>query len=190
MPGADPNGRLKRLLENSKRRGYVPYADLEQLLLEDFESESEFADLLVELANAAIRDEPKIRFDEDIAQELDHPDPAIDDPVRVYLREVCAVPRLTPEKEIELAKRIERLKRETETAKKDLIEANLWLVIAIARHFADRGVHILDLVQAGNTGLLRAAENFDYWRGYAFSTYSAWWVRRAILRAISQSNAH
>lgn len=105
-----------------------------------------------------------------------------DDSVRMYLREIGQVPLLSTADEILLAK---RMARGDEAAKKRLIEANLRLVVSIAKKFVGRGLSLLDLVQEGNTGLLRAVEKFDYKKGYKFSTYATWWVRQAITRAIA-----
>lgn len=105
-----------------------------------------------------------------------------DDSVRMYLREIGRIPLLTTEEEIRLAKRIEA---GDENAKRKLAEANLRLVVSIAKKYIGRGLSLLDLIQEGNTGLLRAVEKFDYHKGYKFSTYATWWIRQAITRAIA-----
>ncbi len=107
---------------------------------------------------------------------------SIDDPVRMYLKEIGRVPLLTAEDEVELARRIER---GDEEAKKRLAEANLRLVVSIAKRYVGRGMLFLDLIQEGNMGLLKAVEKFDYRKGYKFSTYATWWIRQAITRAIA-----
>lgn len=107
---------------------------------------------------------------------------AIDDPVRMYLKEIGRVPLLTAEEEIELAKGIERGNDE---AKRRLTEANLRLVVSIAKRYVGRGMLLLDLIQEGNLGLLKAVEKFDYVKGFKFSTYATWWIRQAITRAIA-----
>jgi len=104
------------------------------------------------------------------------------DPVRMYLKEIGKVPLLTAEEEVSLARRIERHDRD---AKRELIEANLRLVVSIAKRYVGRGMLFLDLIQEGNLGLIRAVEKFDYRRGYKFSTYATWWIRQAITRAIA-----
>jgi len=104
------------------------------------------------------------------------------DPVRMYLKEIGKVPLLTAEEEVSLAKRIERHDME---AKRKLIEANLRLVVSIAKRYVGRGMLFLDLIQEGNLGLIRAVEKFDYRKGYKFSTYATWWIRQAITRAIA-----
>ena len=105
-----------------------------------------------------------------------------DDSVRMYLREIGRIPLLITEEEIRLAKRIEA---GDENAKRKLAEANLRLVVSIAKKYIGRGLTLLDLIQEGNTGLLRAVEKFDYHKGYKFSTYATWWIRQAITRAIA-----
>ncbi|GAB6877151.1 RNA polymerase sigma factor RpoD [Thermaerobacter litoralis] len=107
---------------------------------------------------------------------------ALDDPVRMYLKEIGRIPLLTPEQEIELAKRIEQ---GDEEAKRKLIQANLRLVVSIAKRYVGRGMLFLDLIQEGNLGLIKAAEKFDYRKGFKFSTYATWWIRQAITRAIA-----
>ena len=106
----------------------------------------------------------------------------IDDPVKLYLKEIGKIELLTPEEEIELAKRIEK---GDEEAKAKLMKANLRLVVSIAKRYVGRGLLFLDLIQEGNLGLLRAVEKFDYRKGYKFSTYATWWIRQAITRAIA-----
>ena len=106
----------------------------------------------------------------------------LDDPVRMYLKEIGQVKLLTADEEIELAKRVS----EGDKAAKDrLTEANLRLVVSIAKKYSGRGLHILDLIQEGNTGLIRAVDKFDYTKGNKFSTYATWWIRQAITRAIA-----
>ena len=106
----------------------------------------------------------------------------VDDPVRMYLKEIGKVPLLSPDEEIELAKKNEL---GDEEAKKKLAESNLRLVVSIAKRYAGRGMQLLDLIQEGNLGLIKAVEKFDYRKGYKFSTYATWWIRQAITRAIA-----
>ena len=107
---------------------------------------------------------------------------SIEDPVRMYLKEIGKVPLLSAEREIELAQRMEE---GDEEAKKELAEANLRLVVSIAKRYVGRGMLFLDLIQEGNLGLIKAVEKFDYHKGYKFSTYATWWIRQAITRAIA-----
>ena len=126
--------------------------------------------------------------DEEIDVDVEHIDlsvpdgVSIEDPVRMYLKEIGKVPLLSAEEEIELAKRMED---GDEEAKKKLAEANLRLVVSIAKRYVGRGMLFLDLIQEGNLGLIKAVEKFDYRKGYKFSTYATWWIRQAITRAIA-----
>ena len=128
------------------------------------------------------------------------PDPSFDDPVRMYLREIGRVPLLSAKEEISLAKRMERGKLErnnppqernyailadAEEATRKLTEANLRLVVSVAKKYVGRGMALLDLIQEGNIGLIRAVEKFDYTKGFKFSTYATWWIRQGITRAIA-----
>jgi len=125
---------------------------------------------------------------------------SLDDPVRMYLREIGRVPLLSAEEEVRLAKRMERGRIEQlkpavdrdyrfvddgEEAQRRLTEANLRLVVSVAKKYIGRGMSLLDLIQEGNIGLIRAVEKFDYTKGYKFSTYATWWIRQAITRAIA-----
>lgn len=119
------------------------------------------------------------------AEEIDLTVPegvTIDDPVRMYLKEIGRVPLLTAQQEVDLAK---RMKAGDEDAQKQLAEANLRLVVSIAKRYVGRGMLFLDLIQEGNLGLIKAVEKFDYTKGYKFSTYATWWIRQAITRAIA-----
>ena len=107
---------------------------------------------------------------------------SLDDPVKMYLKDIGKVPLLDGEKEVELAK---KMAEGDETAKKLLTEANLRLVVSIAKRYVGRGMHFLDLIEEGNLGLIKAVEKFDYTKGYKFSTYATWWIRQAITRAIA-----
>lgn len=130
-------------------------------------------------------EEPENLEDEEEEEELDlsvPDDVGIDDPVRMYLKEIGRVPLLRAEEEVELAKRMEAGDME---AKNQLAEANLRLVVSIAKRYVGRGMLFLDLIQEGNLGLLKAVEKFDYTKGFKFSTYATWWIRQAITRAIA-----
>ena len=112
-------------------------------------------------------------------------DPTSEDPVRLYLREIGTVPLLTAAQEVALAQRMERGDR---VARRELVEANLRLVVSIARRYQGRGMDLLDLIQEGNRGLMRATEKFDWRKGYKFSTYATWWIRQAVGRAIADQS--
>ena len=147
----------------------------------------------IDVLRAATEDMAADDFDKDIDFSDDEEDVDLDaidllegvgteDPVRMYLKEIGTVPLLTAEEEIELAKRMELGDQE---AKKRLAEANLRLVVSIAKRYVGRGMLFLDLIQEGNLGLIKAVEKFDYRKGYKFSTYATWWIRQAITRAIA-----
>ena len=124
-------------------------------------------------------DEVEIIDDVDVLEGV-----STEDPVRMYLKEIGNVPLLSTEEEIELAKRVED---GDEAAKKKLTEANLRLVVSIAKKYVGRGMHFLDLIQEGNMGLMKAVDKFDYSKGYKFSTYATWWIRQAITRGIADT---
>ncbi len=119
---------------------------------------------------------------EDVDTLLTQEGVSIDDPVRMYLKEIGKVPLLSAEKELELAN---RMSHGDLAAKQQLVEANLRLVVSIAKRYVNRGMFFLDLIQEGNLGLMKAAEKFDYGKGFKFSTYATWWIRQAITRAIA-----
>jgi RNA polymerase primary sigma factor len=134
-----------------------------------------------------VADVPDVDIEEDTlkSEELEILVPegvSINDPVRMYLKEIGKIPLLNPEEEIELARRMED---GDEEAKRRLAEANLRLVVSIAKKYVGRGMLFLDLIQEGNLGLIKAVEKFDYRKGYKFSTYATWWIRQAITRAIA-----
>jgi len=134
-------------------------------------------------------DEVYIKMDEEEAEEeVDLKAPkgvSIDDPVRMYLREIGRIQLLTADEEIDLARKIVKGGQVGIIAKRKLVQANLRLVVSIAKKYVGRGMLFLDLIQEGNLGLIRAAEKFDHERGYKFSTYATWWIRQAITRAIA-----
>ncbi len=125
-------------------------------------------------------EEDPVEFDRQVSSGL-----SSDDPVRMYLREIGRIPLLNAQQEIELARKIEAGGAEGAIAKRKLTQANLRLVVSIAKKYVGRGMLFLDLIQEGNLGLIRAAEKFDHSRGYKFSTYATWWIRQAITRAIA-----
>ncbi len=138
---------------------------------------------ILEGEGVAPEDGPGAKPEEEVIPKLDlSVKTPTNDPVRMYLKEIGKVPLLTAEEEVSLAKRIERRDMD---AKRKLIEANLRLVVSIAKRYVGRGMLFLDLIQEGNLGLIRAVEKFDYRKGYKFSTYATWWIRQAITRAIA-----
>jgi RNA polymerase primary sigma factor len=185
MTDSERAARLNQLVEAGKKNGYILYDDIDALLPEDYESGPELDGLLAAVGRAgvAIVEDPGDLIVE--PETIEDVSDAIytDNPVQVYWHETCRVPALAPDAEMELAKLIRLGNKDAERAKKDLVEANLRQVVVIARHYTDRGVHLLELIQEGNMGLMKAAENFDYTRGYRFSAYGGWWARRYIFRA-------
>lgn len=148
-------------------------------IIDDIVMEAENLDELMDL------DEPLLDGEHDLDDDLDSAmsdSIAIDDPVKIYLKEIGRVPLLTPEEEIELA---QKMKDGDKEAKKRLAEANLRLVVSIAKRYGGRGMSFLDLIQEGNLGLIKAVEKFDYTKGFKFSTYATWWIRQSITRAIA-----
>ncbi|HYG60568.1 MAG TPA: RNA polymerase sigma factor RpoD, partial [Symbiobacteriaceae bacterium] len=194
---------VKDLVIKGKRKGALSYEEIADSL-QGLELGADQMDEIYEaLADAGIEvvgdrgeetvidDEPATLGDEETENtiedevEIDLSVPegiAIDDPVRMYLKEIGRVPLLSAEEEVELATRIER---GDEEAKRRLAEANLRLVVSIAKRYVGRGMLFLDLIQEGNLGLIKAVEKFDYRKGFKFSTYATWWIRQAITRAIA-----
>ena len=197
--------KLNQLLEKGKKTGKLKFKDLE--FLEDAnadpELESRFYEALEQ--NGVSLDIPS---DDDALPPLDEDAPenleleeieevteeelsntdayvdslTIDDPVRMYLKEIGRVPLLTPDEEVDLARRMSDGDQE---AKNRMTESNLRLVVSIAKRYVGRGMQFLDLIQEGNLGLIKAVDKFDYTKGYKFSTYATWWIRQAITRAIA-----
>lgn len=135
----------------------------------------------------------ELNSDDDLILSVDEPKVAetpntviADDSVKIYLQQIGKIPLLTPEQELEIAKEIKE--ENSEEAKEALVNANLRLVVSIAKKYIGRGLSFLDLIQEGNMGLMRAAEKFDYTKGYKFSTYSTWWIQQAITRAIADKS--
>lgn len=187
------SARVSELMEAGKAKGLLTYKEIIEQIGE-LELDTDQIDKILEaLDNVGIEviNEAKLQEVEpepivDIAEEdLDLSVPegvSIDDPVRMYLKEIGKVPLLTAEEEIELALRMEQ---GDEEAKRRLSEANLRLVVSIAKRYVGRGMLFLDLIQEGNLGLIKAVEKFDYRKGFKFSTYATWWIRQAITRAIA-----
>ncbi|MBE3573362.1 MAG: RNA polymerase sigma factor RpoD [Moorella humiferrea] len=184
--------KIRELVEKGKSQGSLTYREIMDAL-EGIELTPEQIDDIyehlnqmgIEILPVTVELEALEKEDETIDTDIDLSVPdnvAIDDPVRMYLKEIGRVPLLTPEEEIELAKRMEQ---GDEEAKRRLTEANLRLVVSIAKRYVGRGMLFLDLIQEGNLGLIKAVEKFDYRKGYKFSTYATWWIRQAITRAIA-----
>ena len=180
---------IKTLLEKGKKKGMLSYKEVTNTL-EELEIDAAQIDMIYEniesMGIELIGD-----IDEELAQikeeetEIDISVPegiALDDPVRMYLKEIGKVPLLSADDELKLA---EKMSQGDEEAKKQLSEANLRLVVSIAKRYVGRGMLFLDLIQEGNLGLIKAVEKFDYHKGYKFSTYATWWIRQAITRAIA-----
>ena len=180
--------KLNELYELGKSKGVLTYDEIISKLA-SYEIDPEQFDSILETFEAmgvsVTRDaESAVAQPEPLPEDLDlMPEGiSIDDPVRMYLKEIGRVPLLTAEEEIEIAQRMEQ---GDEEAKKKLAEANLRLVVSIAKRYVGRGMLFLDLIQEGNLGLIKAVEKFDYRKGYKFSTYATWWIRQAITRAIA-----
>ncbi len=176
---------VKRLIDKGKKNGTLTYKEIMDEL-EEIELNPEQIEKIYEVLESMGIDVIGDMQDIDVPEEdLDLSIPegiAIDDPVRMYLKEIGKVPLLSPEEEIDLANRIEN---GDQVAKKKLAEANLRLVVSIAKRYVGRGMLFLDLIQEGNLGLIKAVEKFDYRKGFKFSTYATWWIRQAITRAIA-----
>ena len=175
---------VKKLLEKGKKSGSLTYKEiideLDEIDLSPDQIEKIY-EVLESLGIEVIGEDDQVEEQEEL--DLSVPEGiAIDDPVRMYLKEIGKVPLLSSEEEIELANRIEAGDM---AAKKKLAEANLRLVVSIAKRYVGRGMLFLDLIQEGNLGLIKAVEKFDYRKGFKFSTYATWWIRQAITRAIA-----
>ncbi|HIU46384.1 MAG TPA: RNA polymerase sigma factor RpoD [Candidatus Fimadaptatus faecigallinarum] len=188
-----PQGKVDELVESGKTKGTLTLKEVADQL-EGVELEPDQLDKILDMLDTLGVDvvseielpEPEaLPEDQNIVDDLDLSVPegiSTDDPVRMYLKEIGKVPLLTADEEIELAKRMEQ---GDEEAKRKLAEANLRLVVSIAKRYVGRGMLFLDLIQEGNLGLIKAVEKFDYRKGYKFSTYATWWIRQAITRAIA-----
>lgn len=206
----DRNTRFEEILEIGKSKGFLTLAQIRELGGEDLDPEVLF-DWVKELEESGIR----VDIDEEssshsasvhhiadpeepttmalLQEEASNPPAAqtvpnvadevnLADPIRMYLKEIGKIPLLTAEEEVALAKRIEA---GDQSAKDELIQANLRLVVSIAGHYNNRGMQYLDLIQEGNMGLIKAADKFDYRKGFKFSTYATWWIRQSITRALA-----
>ncbi|HMF08717.1 MAG TPA: RNA polymerase sigma factor RpoD [Thermoanaerobaculia bacterium] len=181
---------MRQLVEQGRRRGYVTYEEIQEAMPQVEHTLDEYDRIYGMLGDLDIKvvDDPKEAEKEKEEEEAEPVEleplegVSIDDPVRMYLKEIGKVPLLSSADEVKLAKRMER---GDEDAKRRLIEANLRLVVSIAKKYVGRGMLFLDLIQEGNLGLIRAVEKFDWRKGYKFSTYATWWIRQAITRALA-----
>ena len=188
------DSKINELINHGKQNGKLTTKEITDVLEElDFDAD-EINKLYDDFENSNIEIVDDFTADEDLDSALDFTDSddfesslssegiAIDDPVKIYLKEIGRVPLLSAEEEIELAT---RMAQGDKYARKRLSEANLRLVVSIAKRYVGRGMQFLDLIQEGNLGLIKAVEKFDYTKGYKFSTYATWWIRQAITRSIA-----
>lgn len=185
---------IQKLIEKGKKNGIITYPEIMDAL-EDIDLDKDqideiydhFATMGVDIVGDK-KDKETLESEEEEEEENIQDDAAllkgvnIDDPVRMYLKEIGKVPLLSAQEEIDLA---QRMGDGDEYAKRKLVEANLRLVVSIAKRYVGRGMLFLDLIQEGNLGLIKAVEKFDYKKGFKFSTYATWWIRQAITRAIA-----
>ena len=191
--------KLDKLIKKAKKNGKITYGDLADQLGDISTEEMEKALAAIEKNGISLSNDDEVEFDdeepnledlesieeittEDLKVDENMEGVRIDDPVRMYLREIGKIPLLTYDQELDLAKKI---LEGDEDAKKKLTESNLRLVVSIAKKYIGRGMSFLDLIQEGNMGLIKAVEKFDYTKGYKFSTYATWWIRQAITRSIA-----
>ncbi len=197
---------LQAMIAQGRKDGIIRAAELNALLermdltpekIEEIYDQFEAMNIQVVTADLELGDDSELLLNEDSVEDIDLAtledeelvDPVdlaaeynLDDPVRMYLKEIGQIKLLSADEEVELAKRVAEGDQE---AKNKLTEANLRLVVSIAKKYSGRGLHILDLIQEGNTGLIRAVDKFDWQKGNKFSTYATWWIRQAITRAIA-----
>ena len=181
------------LFEKGKKKGNLTYKEITDSLqtynlnteaIDEFYEElsRQGIDVVEDISEIEIVEEDNLKNPEEAIDKLIPEGISINDPVRMYLKEIGKIPLLTPDEEIELAKKMED---GSEEAKRRLAEANLRLVVSIAKKYVGRGMLFLDLIQEGNLGLIKAVEKFNYRKGFKFSTYATWWIRQAITRAIA-----
>ena len=188
---------MKDLIEKGKKNGVLTYTEIMDTFQGSDLTPDQIDEIYEKLNGMGIEIVPEVTDDiesldegvileaqqEEVDVDLTVPEGVgIDDPVRMYLKEIGRVPLLSPEEEVSLAKRMEQ---GDEEAKRKLAEANLRLVVSIAKRYVGRGMLFLDLIQEGNLGLIKAVEKFDFRKGFKFSTYATWWIRQAITRAIA-----
>lgn len=172
---------IKGIVDGYKMKGSIPSNELFDILEKVDATPEQLDEVYKAIGEAGIQifdesERDKELFDQALA------DVGMDDPVKMYLKDIGRVPLLSADDEVELAK---KMQEGDEAAKKRLSEANLRLVVSIAKRYVGRGMHFLDLIQEGNLGLMKAVEKFDYEKGFKFSTYATWWIRQSITRAIA-----
>ena len=185
-----PQAKIAELLETGKQRGILTYNEVMDALGEFELDQDQIERIYGEIEEMNIDVVEEVEIPEDINEEIAEIETVlastegvnIDDPVRMYLKEIGRVPLLTAQEEVDIAT---RMAEGDQDAKHQLAEANLRLVVSIAKRYVGRGMLFLDLIQEGNLGLIKAVEKFDYRKGYKFSTYATWWIRQAITRAIA-----
>jgi len=191
----DTSKRLRQLVQIGKTRGYVLFDEIDEIVPPASEGDAHLDIVLTELAMNGIEilEEPGDSYDTDLTEDgnvfaekgfrklLEDLDDS--SAMKMYLREVMTVPRVSREEEIELAKRISHGGEDAEAAMRQLLEANLYLVVAIVMRRGGPGDGLLELIQEGNIGLMQATEKFKHTRQYRFSTYAIWWIRRSFVRS-------
>ena len=187
--GESKIGKIKELIEKGKAKGVLTYKEIMDMLEEiDLQPEQiekvyeTLESLGIDVIDEVAEEEEEVSPEKDLAANVPEGIINIDDPVRMYLKEIGKVALLSGEEEVDLA---QRMGQGDEIAKRQLVEANLRLVVSIAKRYVGRGMLFLDLIQEGNLGLIKAVEKFDYEKGFKFSTYATWWIRQAITRAIA-----
>lgn len=186
---------VKKLFEKGKKQGFVTQEEVLEVfpfpedyldVLDNFYSKlmEEKVDIFENVSEEELKEGEKLvkDFTREIEVLTALETPSVSDPVRMYLREIGRIPLLKADEEVDLAQKIEK---GSTAAKKKLTESNLRLVVSIAKRYVGRGLTLLDLIQEGNQGLIRAVEKYDWRRGYKFSTYATWWIRQAVTRAIA-----
>lgn len=184
---------LSEVVSQAKKRGYITQDEILAIYAKPEDHVEELDGLYdklmrsnIDVFESVVQQQDAQKPIEDLAKELEAltvlTEGSVSDPVRMYLKEIGRIPLLTFEQEIDLAKRVEKGEA---AAKKKLINSNLRLVVSIAKKYIGRGLTLLDLIQEGNQGLIRAVEKYDWRRGYKFSTYATWWIRQSVTRAIA-----
>ncbi len=173
---------LANIIERYGKKGSVSTNELFDVLEKCDLNESQIDFVYKSISDAGIQIVDEVQRDRELFEQA-LSDIGLDDPVKMYLKDIGRVPLLTAEEEIELAKRM--AEEDASAARKRLSEANLRLVVSIAKRYVGRGMLFLDLIQEGNLGLMKAVEKFDYQKGFKFSTYATWWIRQSITRAIA-----